>query len=172
MTYEWLKQVWICQLKGQSHLVRGPLEIAGGGDLVKSPGEPEGRILGELEWPWRPWASTARPRMGSTMSGRLGFTRLRAIGLGLGVYPVELRNLSTCGRENGIMFCWQIILFESKLWFALSVDQLEMDAELDENVLNVNDGQPCLEKGDRGSTPLGWLLRHKRGTEVWRSWNI
>ena len=29
----------------------GPLEIAGGGDLVKSPGEPEGRILGELEWP-------------------------------------------------------------------------------------------------------------------------
>jgi len=32
-------------------LVRGPLEIAGGGDLVKSPGEPEGRILGELEWP-------------------------------------------------------------------------------------------------------------------------
>jgi len=58
-------------------LVSGPFDFWGGGERVKSAGEPEGR-MGEL------WGSP-RPMIGSTMSGKLGFTRLRAIGAGRGV---------------------------------------------------------------------------------------
>ena len=47
-------------------LVRGASAFWGGGERVKSAGEPEGRI-GEL------WGSP-RPMIGSTMSGKLGFT--------------------------------------------------------------------------------------------------
>ena len=51
----------------ENYLVRGPFDFWGGGERVKSAGEPEGRT-GEL------WGSTPRPMIGSTMSGKLGFT--------------------------------------------------------------------------------------------------